>query len=211
MSEVDITTVGDRERRSDSQKERRRAHFLETARAVFAARGYHQTHVSDIIEAAGVARGTFYLYFEGKAAIFIELLDNLLAEFRAEILGVDAAPGHAPLAEQLPGILTRVFNVVETNRALITIIMREAVGLDAQVEARLTAFYDELHSSLVAALEEGARLGRLRKVDNDVAASTILGGIKHMMERSVASSANRLDTERMVRGVLDYNLRALVP
>ncbi len=41
---------------------------------MFAAKGYHGTRISDIIDAAGIARGTFYLYFESKSAIFLELI-----------------------------------------------------------------------------------------------------------------------------------------
>ena len=48
----------------------RRAQLLDASRQVFAERGYHRASVSDIITAAGVARGTFYNYFESKRAVF---------------------------------------------------------------------------------------------------------------------------------------------
>lgn len=37
---------------------------------LFSERGYDETTVEDIIEAAGTSRGTFYHYFEGKDALF---------------------------------------------------------------------------------------------------------------------------------------------
>ncbi len=76
------------ERASQKRKSRRKA-VLDEARRVFAAKGYHQTHVADIIEACGIARGTFYLYFDSKAAIFRELLESLLDELKANIVGLD--------------------------------------------------------------------------------------------------------------------------
>ena len=56
--------------RASVLRKTRRADILEVALSVFASNGYHQTRVSDIIQAAGIARGTFYLYFESKSAIF---------------------------------------------------------------------------------------------------------------------------------------------
>ena len=51
-------------------KPERRQQILTVARDVFARRGYHAAKIDDIVAAAGIARGTFYLYFEDKRAIF---------------------------------------------------------------------------------------------------------------------------------------------
>ena len=56
--------------RAEKARVERRAALLSTARQVFAQHGYHSTSIDDLIDAAGVARGTFYLYFESKRAIF---------------------------------------------------------------------------------------------------------------------------------------------
>ncbi|HKX12516.1 MAG TPA: helix-turn-helix domain-containing protein, partial [bacterium] len=42
---------------------------MEAALSAFGKKGYHDTQVSDIIAQAKVARGTFYLYFDGKREI----------------------------------------------------------------------------------------------------------------------------------------------
>ena len=58
----------------------RRSQLLAAARRVFAARGYHNAGVSHIIREAGVARGTFYNYFESKRTVFTAVLDELTTE-----------------------------------------------------------------------------------------------------------------------------------
>ena len=55
----------------------RRAQLLAAARTVFATKGYQRSSVSDVIKAAGVSRGTFYNYFDGKSAIFQAVLVDL--------------------------------------------------------------------------------------------------------------------------------------
>ena len=64
---------------------KRREQILAAAQVVFADKGYHATGVSDIIAKAGIARGTFYLYFDGKRAIFDALLDRIFEDLLARI------------------------------------------------------------------------------------------------------------------------------
>lgn len=65
----------------------RRTELLNAARGVFARKGYDEATVSEIVARAGVAQGTFYLYFPGKeslAGAFAELLSERLAEAATE-------------------------------------------------------------------------------------------------------------------------------
>jgi AcrR family transcriptional regulator len=57
--------------------ERTRARLLEAAEQVFTELGYHEASIVKIAEAAGVANGTYYLYFTGKRDIFDELVEDL--------------------------------------------------------------------------------------------------------------------------------------
>ena len=43
-----------------------RGRLIEAAKRVFSEKGYHNAQIAHIIDEAGVARGTFYLYFKGK-------------------------------------------------------------------------------------------------------------------------------------------------
>lgn len=52
-----------------AETEKTRA-IVEAARREFAARGFAAAKLDDIARAAGVAKGTIYLYFENKAALF---------------------------------------------------------------------------------------------------------------------------------------------
>src|SRR3954465_15980075 len=65
----------------------RRTQLLTAARAVFAKKGYDKATVSEIVTRAGVAQGTFYLYFPGKeslAGAFAEMLSERFAEVAEE-------------------------------------------------------------------------------------------------------------------------------
>jgi AcrR family transcriptional regulator len=62
-----------RRARSDEAKEIRRDALLAAARALFEERSYDQLTVDAVARASRVAKGTVYLYFPTKEAIFLEL------------------------------------------------------------------------------------------------------------------------------------------
>jgi AcrR family transcriptional regulator len=59
------------------------ARVLDAGARVFADRGYHAARVDDIVKAAEVSHGTFYLYFSSKEDLFRAIAENLAAEMVA--------------------------------------------------------------------------------------------------------------------------------
>src|SRR5207245_966193 len=67
--------------------------ILEAARKIFAKKGYEAATVDDVAEAAGVAKGTLYLYFRSKREIYLTALrHDVLALNRETASRVQAAP-----------------------------------------------------------------------------------------------------------------------
>ncbi|MBU0725169.1 MAG: TetR/AcrR family transcriptional regulator [Alphaproteobacteria bacterium] len=69
-----------------------RAALLETAHRHFAARGYAETALEDLVQEAGVSRGALYHHFSDKQGLFAALVERLQGEVAARI---DAAAGQA--------------------------------------------------------------------------------------------------------------------
>jgi AcrR family transcriptional regulator len=70
------------------QKARRREEILACAARVFAARGFPGTDMQAVADAAGVAKGTVYLYFASKEELFLAAVDQGMKQLKAF---VDAA------------------------------------------------------------------------------------------------------------------------
>ena len=64
--------------RSVKAPEVRRAELLNTANQLFQTKGYATTTVDDIVQAVGVAKGTFYYYFKSKEALLSALVDQFI-------------------------------------------------------------------------------------------------------------------------------------
>ena len=195
--------------RAKQKRARRRQHILDVALAVFSERGYHQTRIADIIEAASIARGTFYLYFDSKTAIFHELLEDVLARLDESVSGVDLTPGALPVRDQLLATVRRLFAVFRSDRALAKLILREAIGLDGEVDAMLDAFYGRLHRWLSDSLANGQRIGLIREIDTDLTAWLILGSVKQFAALVVSTPDDEIDLDRLAEVILDFNLQGI--
>ena len=112
-------------------KTERRQQILNHARDVFAKRGYHAAKIDDIVAAAGVARGTFYLYFEDKRGIFEEIVDRVFTRLGMTILRVDPNDAARTVGEQIHENIRRIVELLLEDRATTKIMLSDAVGVDA--------------------------------------------------------------------------------
>jgi AcrR family transcriptional regulator len=69
-------------RQLTAQGAERKRQLLDAAALLFAEQGYAATRVVDIVDAAGVAKGLFYWYFENKEALFRELAADIRRRLR---------------------------------------------------------------------------------------------------------------------------------
>jgi AcrR family transcriptional regulator len=85
------------------RKEDRPQEILEAALKVFAEKGFAAARLEEIAAKAGVSKGTIYLYFESKEAVFKALIQEKLGARVNEIAGIarDHSGPAAPLLEQI--------------------------------------------------------------------------------------------------------------
>jgi AcrR family transcriptional regulator len=192
-------------------REDRRRGILDAAKKVFASNGYHATGVADIIAAAGIARGTFYLYFESKRAIFEVLLDEFLELLKERVPRVDETVGLPGIQRQVRENVMGVLALFAEHPDLARLILNEAVGLDKGFDEKLARFWDDLVDIVEASLILGREMGIVRPLDTRLIAAGIVGAVKEVEQRVLRAraKAETLDLDRMVDELLDYHIRAL--
>ena len=104
-----------RARRTESEPVRR-AQLLRAARNVFRAKGYDGASVSEIVREAGVAQGTFYLYFPSKRDAAVSLRDGLM-ETMAQA-GATAVKSRTSFEDRLESLIAAGFKVARRNADL---------------------------------------------------------------------------------------------
>ncbi len=159
---------------------------MNAAKHVFAEAGYHGASIGSIIERAKIARGTFYLYFESKAAVFDSILDQAMADLRARIHRIEVEDKAAPAPQvQLREQVMATLEYIVRDRPLATLLLSAGHTPDAEAAERLDQFFAEVRDLLRRAMESGMEIGLLRKVEPQLAASAMLGLIRGVIEQLI--------------------------
>src|SRR5690606_40156657 len=67
------------------QSEETKQKILRAAKEIFSEKSYHTATVTEITERAGVAKGTLYWYFPGKAQLFIGMMEDVFLSLFAQV------------------------------------------------------------------------------------------------------------------------------
>ncbi len=184
-------------------KAERRQHILACARDVFAKRGYHPAKIDEIVAAAGIARGTFYLYFEDKRAIFEEIVDRTFARLGIAIVRVDTEHPTRSVAEQIKENIRRVAHELLEDPGTTKILLSDAVGLDAAFDRKLLLFYEEVGKLLESSLEDGQARGIVSPGNARFFAMMTLGALKEILYQVVMRGLD-FPEERIVEEIFGF-------
>jgi AcrR family transcriptional regulator len=181
--------------------EARQEQLLTAAAGCFAERGYHDTQVSDIIAAAGVARGTFYNYFDSKRAVFSTLLNDLIAQLSAAVAPIDLAAAEPPLA-QLRANFRNVIGLIRAHPVRMKLVLVNAGGLDEEFDAELTTFRAGIVEYIESSLTIGAAIGLVRASNSMLAARGLFGLVQEIARAIVDEPGLEPDDERVIDEVM---------
>lgn len=113
-NEPDTATTASLGRR-ERNKQRVRSRLYEGALRLFTAKGYEQTSIDEIAEAADVARGTFFNYFQHKEDLVVAWGENRRIQLR-EGLPLPTADDSGTLRATLEHCMRLLAEVNETER-----------------------------------------------------------------------------------------------
>jgi len=157
------------------------AEILEAARKVFARKGFEKATMDEIAEAAGVAKGTVYLYFESKRDVYLEALRRGFAGLTDEMMrNMEAAP---TAAEKIRAFVNTRVRYAEQNRDFVAIYHAEFGNMRAAcLSKEFRTLYLRQAKALEAVLRQAAELGQIRPVRADA-----VGFIVYEMTRGLVT------------------------
>lgn len=154
--------------RKEARRQRRRE-LLDAASTLFLTRGYRETSVAAIVGEAGVAQGTFYLYFKTKSDVLKYLRGDVLQDYLASF--EEAVSGTGPADARLVQGLEAMTECVVRSRGLLR-VFREATTSD-ELQRIWIQGRETVSVPIAAVIRQGVEDGSFRVDDPRMAA--ILG------------------------------------
>ena len=182
----------------------RREQILAAARAVFDEKGYELATVSEIVRRAGVAQGTFYLYFESKKDIVISLarrpMELVAQRLRSEI-------STATSFEQALRIMVRTAFAVGRDYPDLCRLMH--MGGDSMAEAKETAEGKDIRAMGVMMFQQAAEGGQMQDIEPGIAFDLFHALVSGAMQTSV-TDCNDERALAVAAATEDVGVRAFV-
>jgi AcrR family transcriptional regulator len=179
---------------------RTRTRLLEAAEQVFADLGYHEASIVKIAEAAGVAHGTFYLYFSGKQDVFDEVVEDLNRRVRHAMAEAASRGRTRAEAERLG--FEAFFNFTAEHPGLYRVI-RQAEFVSPRA---LRLHYQRIAGGYARGLEAAMERGEIAAGDPEVLAWALMGAGELIGLRWILWG----DTDEMPTRVFDEAMRFLL-
>lgn len=161
------------------KKDAKRTAMMQTAVRVFAEKGYHATTVRDIVQAAGVAIGTFYFYFPDKETLIVYLYEET-ADFLLQALR-QAVTGRAQLPQQLAAGVQAYINIALYEPAVVHVLLVGGVGAVPALAAKRSEFREQLVQIWQRPLDQALDAGHIIPQNTRRSAEALAGAIDEVI------------------------------
>ena len=193
-------------RNPEEKKKKLQAAALKTFNRI----GYHDTRIEDIVAEARTGKGTFYLYFADKEAVVHSLFDDFFDKFEKIHLWVTAQLSAASdINEIYETEGSALLKLLQENRPLGLFILREGRAISPAVSARLNEFFKAQQRQAEVSYRKVQKIGLGRKVDPQIAALCVVGGVSHIYSLWLEGHIKQRPTD-LVKKILEFYTSALL-
>lgn len=180
--------------------------ILQSAIEIISEKGLYNTSISDIVRKAGVAQGTFYLYFRSKNALIPAIAENLILITMDRIKKNTKHLGQ--FAEFLKTFIQEVYNITEEYRKVIVLVYSGLAiedSMDAW-EAIYLPYYEWFESVLLRGIEAGEILSQ---TNVHWTSKLIVNIVENAAERYFIARDQDITKDQSKEEVFQFVLRAM--
>ncbi|MCR5604394.1 MAG: TetR/AcrR family transcriptional regulator [Lachnospiraceae bacterium] len=160
--------------------ERRKQELLKIAYRMFIEKGYENTSIDEIIAEAGIAKGTYYYYFESKEATLEAVIDMMIEEEvgRAK----EALETSLPVPKKLVSVIYS-FRPAQDEQGIVNALdAKENIVMHEKVNRRIV---EEAVPLLTEVVEEGISQGIFECTNIEKRVKMLLIMSQHMFDDGI--------------------------
>jgi AcrR family transcriptional regulator len=172
--------------KKDVVTEFRTAGILEAARKVFAKKGFHDATVDDVANAAGLAKGTVYLYYRSKQDVYLAALKFGIGQMYSAL--VEEVNKVATTEAKLKALIAAKLAYFDENRDFFKIYYSELGRIPthpAGIDSEFKALYLEQARLVESILKEGIRKKAIRSLGTEQTAFAISDIIRGVVTQRI--------------------------
>jgi len=188
---------------TDEELSRRRHEVFDAAVHLFLEKGFNETSMREIADAAGMGKSTLYDYFESKDEVLLSVFEGTIIDLIAEANAIVAQP--LPAIERLRQVLKKNLEYLLSRKEFYLKLSFEAQRLSLESQQRIQVQRHAYQDLVRGLIEAGIAEGAIRKVDALVTARTLITALTPAVYTSRPSGT----PEQMLDEVFDIILKGI--
>ncbi len=188
--------------------EHRRDELLNAAVKVFAEKGIAGATIADVAEAAGVAKGTFYLYFDSKEHLLAALRERFVKEIMAHATSYLDRMGREDWWELADALIEGWIDFDLEHRDVLYVFTRE--GLTKETQETFAECERRLTEMMALGIRAGMDSGAFKASDPVFTAAFIKHAIEGVVLEAILNG-HAIDRDRLVAAGKEMVRKVLSP
>ncbi|ATO32473.1 Fatty acid metabolism regulator protein [Dickeya dianthicola] len=194
------------------QKAQRPYEILEAAFEEFSIKGYAAARLDDIAKRIGISKGTIYLYFPTKEALFEAMTHHHSQPYRDVLTTAESFKGS--YSERLRALLLFAFEKISKDKKiqqLLRLSLTEGSRFPEIVDRYYQEFVGPLAGAIGKLLAAGVAAGEFRAGPATSTPEVIMGSILHLMILHInVPGRRRINKQTLVEAHLDLTLNGVL-
>ncbi|RWM98763.1 MAG: TetR/AcrR family transcriptional regulator [Mesorhizobium sp.] len=194
------------------QKARRPHEILDAAFEEFVEKGYAATRVEDVAARLGVTKGTVYLYFPTKEALFEATIGHVSAPFEDVRASIDALQGsHSDRLRQLLLLGYDKLSGDRKTRELLRLQLAEGSRFPNIIDRHYSEFIAPLLDAVRALIEQGVASGEFHQGAAASIPEVVISSAVHLtIWKLIFADRNPIDEATFIEAHIDLVLNGLL-
>lgn len=188
---------------TEEEQAKRRHEIFHQVVNVFLKKGFQETSMREIAEAAGLGKSTLYDYFKTKDEILLYYFEDQLNDLTVEAQQI--AMQNKSADKRLREVTEMHMEFLQANKSLFMKMSMEAQRLKPESQKKIQEKRHAYQDLLRALIDEGIREGTFRKVDSLLAARILITS----MAPVVLTSRPTGTPQEMVKATLDIFFKGI--
>lgn len=160
---------------TEEEQEKRRHEIFHQVVNIFLKKGFQETSMREIAEAAGLGKSTLYDYFKTKEDILVYFFEDQLSDMAEEAQRI--AMQNLPADKRLRQVMEMYIENLQANKSLFLKMSFESQRLKAESQKQIQDKRHAYQDMVRALIDEGIREGVFRKVNSLLAARMLVSGM----------------------------------
>src|SRR3989304_285495 len=174
---------------TEEEQAKRRHEIFHQVVNIFLKKGFQETSMREIAEAAGLGKSTLYDYFKTKDEILVYFFEDQLNDLTEEAQKI--AMQNKSADKRLRQIMLMHLKFLQANKNLFMKLSLEAQRLKLESQKQIQEKRHAYQDLIRALIDEGIREGAFRKVDSLLAARILITSMAPAVFTSRPSSASQ--------------------